>query len=396
MKIGTRIGLGFTLILALLTVMAGISIWRLQTVAEATRDMMQQPLAKERLVSDWYRNIHAGVRRVSAIAKSADPTLADYFAEDAAASVKSSTELRDKIEPLLVTEKEKALFEDIARQRKIYIELRDGITKAKADGNIDEASNLFDQKFEPAAKIYLNQVHDLLEEQRKSIDATASEIEAVYQTSKLLLLITSMLALASGAVCAALITRGLLKQLGGEPAYATAIAGQIADGNLAVAIDTRENDRSSLLFAMKSMRDSLVNIVSQVRAGTDTIATASSQIAAGNLDLSSRTEQQAGSLEETASSMEELTGTVKQNADNARQANGLAASASEVAIDGGTIVSQVMKTMDSINESSRRIVDIIGVIDGIAFQTNILALNAAVEAARAGEQGRGFAVVATE
>jgi len=144
------------------------------------------------------------------------------------------------------------------------------------------------------------------------------------------------------------------------------------------------------------MRDSLAAIVGQVRSGADTIATASTQIAAGNLDLSSRTEQQASSLEETASSMEELTSTVKQNADNARQANQLAASASEVALKGGAVVAQVVDTMDGINASSKKIVDIIGVIDGIAFQTNILALNAAVEAARAGEQGRGFAVVATE
>ena len=192
------------------------------------------------------------------------------------------------------------------------------------------------------------------------------------------------------------VTRKLMRQLGGEPEYAIEISQRIAGGDLTANIVLKRNDTSSLLAGMKNMNDSLVKIVGEVRGGTDTIATASHQISSGNLDLSSRTEQQASSLEETASSMEELTSTVRQNADNARQANQLAISASEVAVRGGAVVSQVVDTMGSINDSAKKIVDIIAVIDGIAFQTNILALNAAVEAARAGEQGRGFAVVATE
>ena len=210
----------------------------------------------------------------------------------------------------------------------------------------------------------------------------------------------SIAAILSGILFAGIFgfmtVRTISRQLGGEPAEAAEVAQRVSAGNLSVPIHLKSGDSTSLMAQLKSMQDSLVKIVSQVRGGSGAMATATSQIAAGNLDLSSRTEEQASALEQTAASMEELAATVKQNFESGKHANQLAESASQVALKGGTVVAQVVHTMEAINVSSKKIADIIGVIDGIAFQTNILALNAAVEAARAGEQGRGFAVVASE
>jgi methyl-accepting chemotaxis protein len=207
-----------------------------------------------------------------------------------------------------------------------------------------------------------------------------------------------ILAVLAGALSAVvvLIDRGILRSLGGEPSYAAEIANQIASNDLTGVVKTAPDDRSSLLFSMKRMQHQLTQTIGTIKISADSIATATHQIAAGNQDLSQRTEEQAASLEETAASMEQLTSTVTQNADNARQANQLASQAAQVAEPGGAVVSRVVETMDGINASSDRIANIVGIIEGIAFQTNILALNAAVEAARAGEQGRGFAVVASE
>ena len=301
--------------------------------------------------------------------------------------------------PLFRTEEGKALFAEEDKAMAEYDVVRAQILALLRTDTPEAKNAAIDLTFgalSVKAKYADDKLTDISVNKEKAAAAAAAEAARIYDSSRALMLTLVLLSLGAGIGIGWWLTRSLTRQLGGEPAYAAQMASIIASGELSSKIALKNGDRSSLLHAMETMRLSLVEIVGKVRVGTDTIATASNQIAAGNLDLSSRTEEQASSLEETASSMEELTSTVKQNADNARQANELAMSASSVAQRGGAVVSDVVETMASINESSRKIVDIIGVIDGIAFQTNILALNAAVEAARAGEQGRGFAVVASE
>jgi methyl-accepting chemotaxis protein len=294
----------------------------------------------------------------------------------------------------LVTDAEETrLYNDLKQDIEAYLAQSKKLAALSRAGNKEEAR----QMFRGASNKIYRKLNEELEALSKYNDegSSASEKGAAERFDMSRKLIVGMLAglVVVGVLLALWVARIVATPLN----EAVAVAQRVAGGDLTAKIEVTSRDETGkLMHSLREMNDSLAHVVGQVRGGTDAIATASAQIASGNLDLSARTENQASSLEETASAMEELTSTVRQNADNAREANQLAQSAWNVASDGGKVVQQVIATMDNISAASNKIVDIIAVIDGIAFQTNILALNAAVEAARAGEQGRGFAVVASE
>ncbi|WP_070300490.1 methyl-accepting chemotaxis protein, partial [Janthinobacterium sp. HH100] len=399
MKVGTRLGLGFALVLVLLVAVTVLGIARMAQIQERLDHVINVNNVVTRLVIDMRGNVSDRITSLRILTLMTDAS--DMEPEMARIKTQTSTyqETQKKLE-------EKFAVESTAEEKTLLASIKEyeaaampAIAKASAlwmANDAEGATRVMIKEIRPVQKKWMEALEQLATLEDKLNEQMQSDARKAFDSARLFMIILGVLAVAMGVAAALVITRGLLKQLGGEPDYTASIAGSIANGDLSIGIHTQPSDNSSLLAEMKEMRNSLVGIVGQVRVGTETIGTASREIADGNIDLSSRTEMQASALEKTASAMEELTSTVKQNADNAREANKLAATASDVALKGGSVVSQVVDTMSSINESAKKIVDIIGVIDGIAFQTNILALNAAVEAARAGEQGRGFAVVASE
>ena len=400
MTVATRLYLGFGLILAVLVAVTTVAVFKVQVINESLRANSETNAAVQRYAINFRGSAHDRSIAVRDVVLSANPgdRQSEVAAIDrlAAFYANSAGPLEALIgapgaSPQLATLY--AGIKDIERQA---VDTTKAIIVAVDKSESAQAQTLLWTKAKPQYVLWLAAINKLIDFEEARIQAE-NKI-AMQQASGFLTVMLSALAaaLALGGALAWVIPRSILLQLGAEPAGLGDAAQRVADGNLSPVPGVMQAPTGSVLFSLGSMQSSLYALVAKVRAASDSIATGSHQIAQDNRDLSARTEQQATALEQTAASMETLGSTVKQNADSARQANQLAMNASMVAVQGGEVVSQVVETMKGINESSRKIADIIGVIDGIAFQTNILALNAAVEAARAGEQGRGFAVVASE
>ena len=393
LKIGTRLGFGFSLILVLLTTMTVIGIMRLSSASALTDHMIDVKIRDQRLIAEWGKIIEVNAARTTGAWMVANPADQKNLEALMAGSSGRATKIQDQIGATIEEEALKPLFKQVLDTRKAYTEVRKSLFAAKAKGDLELGKKIYEGELAQTRTSYLGALQTFSERQGALLDAVAVQIRDQYTSGRTLLTMLGLAAIVMGVLAAWWITRTITTPIN----EAVRVAESVSSGDLTSEIRVNSNDETGqLMNALKIMNSNLVSIVGQVRNGTDLMATASTEIAAGNQDLSSRTEQQASSLEETASSMEELTSTVKFNAENAREANALAINAAQIASRGGDVVGEVVNTMGSINDSSRKIVEIIAVIDGIAFQTNILALNAAVEAARAGEQGRGFAVVASE
>ncbi|MES2015809.1 MAG: methyl-accepting chemotaxis protein [Pseudomonadota bacterium] len=391
--IGQRLALGFGVVICLLLLLAGLSYLRISSLNQEVATIVDARYPKTVVANGIKADVNEATRSMLNVLIMTDPSQVAKELANIEASNASATKALAELSKTTTDAKGQQILKAIDTVRARFIPGQKVFVGLINEDKKDDAMVKFMFSLRPQQGKYFDQLDQFIAFQNAEMVKAGQQASATTGRTQMFIMLLTVIAAAMSLLVAFLATRSIVKPL----KEAVAVAQRVAEGDLTSDIHVNSSDETGqMMQALKDMNVSLIKIVAQVRSGTDAIAEASGEIASGNLDLSNRTEQQATALGQTSSSMRELTGTVQQNADNARQANQLAARASEVALRGGTVVASVIDTMGSITASSKKIVDIIGVIDGIAFQTNILALNAAVEAARAGEQGRGFAVVAAE